>query len=133
MKIAVIGASNDRFKYGNIIVRDLISCGHDVYPVNPHESLIENLKCYKTISDLPEGINLLNFVVPPKITLQVVKNAVELGYKFFWFQPGSENPEADFILKEYKDAIAIHSCVLVDKVRLKKLEEEHRNDKQNMI
>jgi predicted CoA-binding protein len=45
--IALIGASNDPSKYGNKILLDLISKGHNVVPINPKEEEVAGLKSYK--------------------------------------------------------------------------------------
>ncbi len=50
---AVIGASNDRRKFGNKAVRAFARQGYDVYPVNPKETEIEGRPAFKSIRDLP--------------------------------------------------------------------------------
>jgi predicted CoA-binding protein len=49
--VAIIGASNDRRKYGNKAVRAYLQQGYSVYPVNPNELQIENLPVFKSIRD----------------------------------------------------------------------------------
>ena len=46
-RIAVVGASNDPSKYGNIIVKNLMAHGYDVVPVNPKEATIAGLPAYR--------------------------------------------------------------------------------------
>ena len=53
--IALIGASNDKNKYGNKILLDLVSKGHNVVPVNPKETIIAGLKSYNNVSELSEN------------------------------------------------------------------------------
>ena len=88
--IALIGASNDKNKYGNKILLDLISKDHNVAPINPREESIAGLKSYSNVSDLSEKPSIINFVVPPNVGFQLTKDLVELGYDNFWFQPGAE-------------------------------------------
>ena len=59
MNIAVIGASADREKFGNKCVRAYVSKGYVVFPVNPKQDIIEELKCYKSILDISEDIDIL--------------------------------------------------------------------------
>ena len=47
-RIAVVGASNDPAKYGNIIVRYLAAKGYTVLPVNPRQSEIAGLPAFRT-------------------------------------------------------------------------------------
>ena len=51
--VAIIGASNDRSKYGNKSVRAHLGHGYQVFPVNPREAQIEGLLAYKSITDVP--------------------------------------------------------------------------------
>ena len=52
--IALIGVTNDKNKYGNKILLDLISKGHKVVPINPKEEIIAGLKTYKNVSEMSE-------------------------------------------------------------------------------
>ena len=52
-RVAVIGASNDRRKYGNKAVRAFRAQGYAVYPINPHETSIEGLHAYAKVTDVP--------------------------------------------------------------------------------
>lgn len=47
--IAIIGASSDRSKFGNKAVRAYKRKGFKVFPINPKESKIEGLKCYRSV------------------------------------------------------------------------------------
>jgi uncharacterized protein len=93
-KFAVIGASDNPEKYGNKIVKDLKSRGYEVYPVNPRLKEIEGLVCYATISDIPCKVDVVDFVVPPAVTEEVLKQCKELELNRIWLQPGSESPAA---------------------------------------
>ena len=75
--IALIGASNDKNKYGNKILLDLVSKGHNVVPINPKEDIIAGLKSYKNISELSEKPSIINFVVPPNVCLLYTSDAAD--------------------------------------------------------
>ena len=88
--IALVGASNDKNKYGNKILLDLISKGHNVVPINPKEDTVAGLKSYNNVSELSEKPSIINFVVPPNVAFELTKDLVESGYDNFWYQPGAE-------------------------------------------
>ena len=115
VKIALVGASNDRSKFGNRIYRDLISKGYNVIPINPKDENIEGDKAYTSIQMMEELPDIVNFVVPPPIAMKVAQNAVELGVKYLWFQPGSESNEIENWLKD-TDGIKylINACIMVE-------------------
>ncbi|MDI3516252.1 MAG: uncharacterized protein PWP37_1775 [Thermotogota bacterium] len=113
-KMAVIGASANRSKYGNIIVRDLKRKGYEVYPVNPKLDELEGLKCYRSLEDLPKDVELIVFVVPPEIGIEEARKAVSLGFKRLWFQPGAESKEIEDFLKNQNVEYSFYRCVMVE-------------------
>jgi len=90
-RVAVIGASNDRRKYGNKAVRAFLSQGYVVYPINPHETSVEGIVAYATVTDVPEPVEMATMYVPPEVGLTVVDDLARKGIKEVWFNPGSES------------------------------------------
>ena len=115
VKIALVGASNDRSKFGNRIYRELRSKGYNVIPINPKDENIEGDKAYTSIQMMEELPDIVNLVVPPPIAMKVAQNAVELGVEYLWFQPGSESYELENWLK-CTDGIKylINACIMVE-------------------
>ena len=115
VKIALVGASNDKSKFGNRIYRDLKIKGYNVIPINPKEERIEGDKAYTSIQMMDDLPDIVNFVVPPPIAMKVAQNAVEIGVKYLWFQPGSESDELENWLKD-TDGIKylINACIMVE-------------------
>lgn len=79
--IAVIGASPHKEKLGYQILENIISGGYkgDIFPVNPKDTVILNLKTYKTVGDVHQPIDLAIIVVPAKIVPEVLSQCVEAG------------------------------------------------------
>ncbi|WP_461864116.1 CoA-binding protein [Thermococcus sp.] len=113
-RIALVGASPNAAKYGNIILKDLKRKGFEVLPVNPKYDKIEGLKCYKSVKDLPEDVDVIVFVVPPKVGIKVAKEAVDAGFKKLWFQPGAENEELRELLESRGVEYSFHKCIMVE-------------------
>lgn len=116
MKIAIIWASADRSKFGNKILRDLHSKWHEVYPVNPWKTEIEWVKCFANIWELPKGIEVINIVTPPKITIEVLREANSLGYKNVRCQPWSSNNDVKKYLEDNKFKYIVDSCIMMSQV-----------------
>ncbi|HNI25610.1 MAG TPA: CoA-binding protein [Leptospiraceae bacterium] len=112
--VAVIGATNDRTKYGNIIYRDLKNKGIRVFGVNPKATTIEGDPAYKRVQDIPERPDILDFVIPPKIGLETVKELIKDGYDHFWLQPGAESDDILELLNKENKSVLAHSCVMVE-------------------
>jgi len=113
--IALIGASNNRSKYGNKIYRDLRSKNYHVIPINPKEKLIEGDKAYSSIEEMDTLPDIANFVVPPPVAMKIAQHIANLGIKHLWFQPGSESKELENWLKN-TDGIKylINSCIMIE-------------------
>ncbi|SVC56040.1 uncharacterized protein METZ01_LOCUS308894 [marine metagenome] len=113
--IALIGASNNKNKYGNRIYRDLRSKGYHVIPINPKEELIEGDKAYRSIEEMETLPDIANFVVPPPVAMKIAQHIADLGIKHLWFQPGSESDELEDWLKNTDEIkYLINSCIMVE-------------------
>ena len=91
-RVAVIGASSHRHKYGNRAVRAFRRDGYDVLPINPHETEVEGLPAYRSVLDVPGDIDMASFYVPPDVGMQVIEEIARKGIKEVWFNPGAESP-----------------------------------------
>jgi len=110
----VVGASTNREKYGNKVLRCYLQNGKKVIPVNPSEAYIEGVACVGAISDLPPEVLSISMITPPAVTLKLVPLAIEKGIKNIWMQPGAEHPEAVLLCMEKGvNVIADGSCLLV--------------------
>jgi len=111
---AVIGATDNPGKYGNQIVKNLKSRGYVVYPVNPRLKEVEGISCYPAISDVPVKVDVVDFVVPPKATEEILKQCKTLGLNRIWLQPGSES-EAAIAYCNANNLKVVHSvCVMLN-------------------
>src|ERR1700752_2272665 len=89
--VAIIGASNDRRKFGNRAVRAFAREGYTVVPINPHETEVEGLKAYASVLDVPGPIDMASFYVPPEVGEQVIEEIARKGIAEVWFNPGAES------------------------------------------
>lgn len=110
---AVAGASNDRSKFGNKVLRCYIEHQKTVYPINPHEKTIEGMTCIHSISDLPAEVKSLSIVTPPDITETLVKDAITKKIENIWMQPGADSALAIKMCQERGiNVIAGGPCLL---------------------
>ncbi len=91
--VAVIGASEDKSKFGNKAVRAYKLQGHEVFPVNPKAGQVENLVAYPSISAVPVRPNLISVYVPPPIVLKLLAEIAAKGCDELWLNPGTDTPE----------------------------------------
>jgi len=110
--IAVIGASNDRWKYGNRAVRAYLAQGWTVYPVNPKVNQIEGLPCYPSIADVPSPVDRASLYVPPAVGIELLDAIRARGAKELWVNPGSGSP-ALIARAEQLGLVAVEACSIV--------------------
>ncbi len=91
--VAVIGASQDRRKFGNKAVRAYRECGFKVFPVNLTEATIEGLKAYPSLDAIDAPIDFVSLYVPPAVGLQVLPAIAAKNPKELWLNPGSESDD----------------------------------------
>jgi predicted CoA-binding protein len=91
--IAIIGASNDRSKYGNKAVRAFLKQGYKVFPVNPKETEIENLPAFKSIREVPVRPDMTSVYLPPPVVLKILPDIASRGCDELWLNPGTESDE----------------------------------------
>lgn len=89
----MVGASKDRSKYGNKSLRVHLELGYDVYPVNPKETEIEGLKCYRSVLDIPADLDRVSVYLPPALGLTAIEEIARKGCRELFLNPGSESPE----------------------------------------
>ena len=112
--IALVGATDNEAKYGHTILVDLKRKGYKVYPVNPRRDTVLGDKAYATLADIPELPSIVNFVIPPRFTLHVLKQCLELGLMNVWIQPGAESPEVLEYVQDNGFNYLANACIMVE-------------------
>lgn len=111
--IAVVGATDDPAKFGYRIYRDLKTKGFRTYPVNPTRRNVDGDPAYAHLKDLPEHPDIVNIVVPPAVTLAILKECRALGWLNVWLQPGAEDPEVLAFLEQHGFNYLAQACIMV--------------------
>jgi predicted CoA-binding protein len=112
---AVVGASTDPDKNGNRVFRSLRDAGYVVHGVNIRGGEIEGQPLYRSLVDLPEVPAVVDTVVPPPVTEQVVRQCAELGITRVWMQPGSESEAAIAFCQEHGIKVVYDTCAMMRK------------------
>ncbi|HJX04618.1 MAG TPA: CoA-binding protein, partial [Thermoplasmata archaeon] len=79
--VALVGASSNPAKLGNVVLRNLLRGKFELYPVNPHEDEILGRKCYRSVSDLPLGIDLALIALPAETAGEALRDCVSRGVR----------------------------------------------------
>jgi len=91
--VAVVGASSDRHKFGNKALRAFQAEGHRVIPINPHEAVIEGLRAYASVLDVPDPIDMATVYVQPEVGMRLLPEFERKRIPEIWINPGAESAE----------------------------------------
>ncbi len=92
-KVAVLGASDKPDRYSNLLIRRLHGRGHQVFPVNPAFASIHGLPVFRTLQDLPGGIDVLTVYMNAHRSDAMAEAILASGIPRVIFNPGAENEE----------------------------------------
>lgn len=111
---AVVGATPTTRKFGYKIWKILKDNGYEVYAINPRYEEIDGDKCYSSLKELPKIPEVVDFVVPPALSIKVIDEAKELGIKNLWFQPGTADEKVLDKAEKIDTKFVYLECVLAE-------------------
>jgi len=82
--VAVIGAAREEGKVGRIIFDNINDSGFKgkIFPVNPKAKDISGHKCYSSIKDIPQDVQLAVIVIPAQYISKILEECYEKGIKY---------------------------------------------------
>ncbi|MFO0895864.1 MAG: CoA-binding protein [Pirellulales bacterium] len=111
--VAILGASEDRRKFGNKSLRAHVACGYTAYPVNPRGGTIEGLTAYPSLADVPGTLDRISVYLTPSRTLAALDEIAAKGCRQLWLNPGTTDAEVRARAAEL-GLNAIEGCSIVD-------------------
>lgn len=112
-KIALVGVSRNKKKFGYVSYKTLIEKGYNILPVNPNANEIDGRKCFKSISDLPSDVESVIIMTPKEYTDEVLGKAIKKGIKNIWVQQMSDTKNTIGIAEEYQKEIVTGKCIFM--------------------
>ncbi len=114
--VAVVGISPDKERPSYYVSERVIAKGlHKIYFVNPKyaDQEILGIKVLSSLEEIPEPVDIVNVFRNPAHIEPIVQEAIKIGAKCVWLQPGCENME---VIERYKDKIKIvwDACIGVE-------------------
>jgi uncharacterized protein len=116
--IAIAGLSPDPSKASNMVAAYLQDAGFKVIPVYPKEDMILGEKVYRTISEIPFKIDMVDIFRKPDAIAEIIDEVISRGdVDTVWTQLGLVNNEAAAKAKEAGLKVVQNKCTKI----------EHRN------
>jgi len=117
-KVVVIGMSKHSSKAAHFVPKYLFDNGYDVTPVNPSAEEILGKKCYNSVSEIDEEIEIVDIFRPSDQVLPFVQEAIKKKPKVIWLQEGIHNSEAEELARKEGIKVIFNRCMLAEHRRL---------------
>ncbi len=92
--IAIVGLSDNPERASNRVATYLKKQGYKIIPVNPTKSEILGEKCYSTLSEIPEPVDIIDIFRKVDVIPQIVDEAIKISAKAVWMQLGLAHHES---------------------------------------
>jgi len=116
--VAVVGCSPHSDRPGHYVARFLQEQNYRVIPVNPGHRELLGERCYASLRDIPEKVDMVDCFRRPEHMPSVVDDAIAIGVKVVWMQLGVINQEAADKAEAAGLKVVMNRCPLIDYPRL---------------
>ena len=117
-KVAVVGMSKNSSKAAHYVPKYLSDNGYDITPVNPTTDEILGKKCFSSVSEIDEEIDIVDVFRPSDQVLPVIQEAIKKKPKVIWLQEGIHNAEAEELARKAGIKVIFNRCMLAEHQRL---------------
>ena len=118
MSIAIVGLSPNSDRDSHRVAAYLQGVGYRVLPVNPNADEILGEKCYRTLKNIPDEVDMVNVFRSPEHLPQIVEDALEIGVKSLWTQLGIVHREATGRASQAGLFVIIDKCMMTEHQKL---------------
>ena len=116
--IAVVGASPDPSRTSHGVMRYLQRVGYRCIPINPNSDEVLGERCYASLADLPEAVDLVDVFRRAEYCADVAREAAAIGAPALWLQLGLRSAEARDVAEEAGMEYVEDACTAVVHRRL---------------
>ena len=110
--IAVVGLSPNRMRPSNGVADYMKRSGYRIIPVNPGHSEILGEKCYRTLEDVPEPVDIVNVFRRSEYVPEIAETAIRKGAKVLWLQEGISHDQAAATARAAGLEVVMDTCIL---------------------
>lgn len=116
--VAVVGMSKNEDKAAHYVPKYLMSQGYNIVPVNPTADKILDKRCFSSLQDVDQSIDIVDVFRPSDQVLSVIEEAIKKRPKVIWLQEGIHNPQAEELAKKAGIKVVFNRCMLAEHQRL---------------
>lgn len=115
--IAMVGLSGNPYRPSHFAAIYMLSEGYQVIPVNPREQEILGQRCYASLRDIGQPVEIVDIFREPKAVPGIVEEAIAIGAKVIWMQLGVINEAAARRAQEAGLEVVMDACVKIEHAR----------------
>jgi len=115
--IAMVGLSSNPFRPSHFAAIYLLSEGYDIVPVNPLEAEVLNRKSYRSLSEIPYPVEVVDIFREPAAVPAIVDEAIAAGAKVIWMQLGVIHEEAAERARRAGLEVVMDRCMKIEHAR----------------
>jgi uncharacterized protein len=112
--IAVVGLSAQWHRPSYFAAKYMQEHGYRVIPVNPMYNAVLGEKCYKSLREIPEKVDIVDCFRKSAEIPAIAEDAVVMGARVLWMQLGVENPAARRIAESAGLEVIENRCVKIE-------------------
>ena len=116
-RIAVVGMSPKKLRASHRVGAYLMKNGYEVYPVNPNESKILDTKCYSSLLDIKDKIDVVNVFRESSVVPEIARDSVKIEAEFMWLQLGVISSEGIEIATQRGINCIVDLCIKIEHAR----------------
>ena len=116
--IAVVGLSADWYRPSYFAAKYMQEHGYRVIPVNPKYETILGEKCYRSLRDIPERVDIVDVFRKTQDVMPVAEDAIAIRAKVLWQQLGVRNEAAAAKARAAGLEAVVDRCVKIEHGRL---------------
>jgi uncharacterized protein len=116
-RIAMVGVSANPTRASYRALVHMRSKGYTIYPVNPGTEQILGLRCYSSLAEIGEPVDIVDIFRRGETVLPLVAEARAIGAKIFWMQIGVINEEAARLAAREGMDVVMDRCVKIEHCR----------------
>ena len=116
--IAVVGLSDKPHRASYDVAKYLVGHGYKIIPVNPNLKEVLKQKCYPSLREIPEKIDLVDCFRRSEAILPIAEDAIAIGAKVLWMQMGMVNQTAADKATAAGLQVIMNRCIKIEHLRL---------------
>jgi len=116
--IAVVGMSKNPEKAAHYVPKYLYEKGYNIIPVNPTTNELLGKKCYQSLTDIHDQVDIVDVFRPSDQVKEIVIEAIRIKPKVIWLQEGIHNPDAEELARKEGIEVVFNRCMLAEHRRL---------------